>query len=172
MIRAMTLRLCLAGAFALSMVAHSAMAITGAWSGQLQDSNGGEESVTYRFSPAGNPILRFQTRQGYRDMELQAVGQRHEWLLRGQGWARGTVEALSVGPDRVQVIVSIYTESGGGSLLDQSTRRLGLDFVQSGNAVHATVVHDAKSYSSGAGLGLYAGRRAARIQRGTLYPNR
>ena len=172
MVRAMTLRLCLAGAFALSMFAHSAMAITGVWSGQLRDSNGGDESVTYRFSPAGNPILRFQTRQGYRDMEIQAVGQRHEWLLRGRGWARGTVEALSVGPDRVQVVVSIYTESGGGSLLDQSTRRLGLDFVQSGNAVQATVVHDTLSHSSGAGLGLYAGRRAAKVQRGTLYPVR
>src|SRR5437763_17143455 len=129
MIRAMTLRLALAGAFALSIFAHPALAITGVWSGQLRDSNGVDESVTYRFSPAGNPILGFQTRQGYREIELRAAGQRNEWLLRGRGWSRGTVEVLSVGAERVQAVVSIYTESGGGALLDQSERRLALEFV-------------------------------------------
>jgi len=172
MLRTKILRSCLVGSFALSFAACPAQAINGAWSGQLRGANGGDEAVTYRFSPEGNPVLRFQTRQGLREMELRAVGQRHEWLLPGSGWARGKVEALSVGPERVQAVVSIYSEGGGGSLLDQKERRLALDFVQSGSAVQATVVVEALSHSSGAGLGLYAGRQSRNVLRGTLYRDR
>jgi hypothetical protein len=146
------------------------MAITGLWSGQLQSSGGGTEAVTYRFSPNGNPVLGFQTRKGLREIEIRAVGQQQEWLLPGSGWARGTVKALAVAPDHVQAVVSVYSESGGGALLDQRERVLGVEFVQSGNAVKATVVIEATSYSSGNGLGLYAGRRTRNVLSGVLYP--
>jgi hypothetical protein len=170
--RATILKTCLVAAVALSTFAPATQAITGNWTGQLQGTNGATESVTYRFSPTGNPVLRFLTRQGYKDVELRAVGQRQEWLLRGPGWARGTVEALAVGPDRVQAVVRIYTESGGGALLDQKERLIAFEFVQAGGTVQAAVLNEAVGYSSGNGLGLYAGSQTRNVLRGTLYPER
>jgi hypothetical protein len=155
--------------FAVSamLLAKPGFAITGVWSGALNGA-GGSETVTYKFSPRGNPILGFETRSGWQEIELTQVGQTKEWLLPGRGWARGKVDFLSVTPERVQVVVSIYRESGGGSLLDQSKRRLGLDFTQAGTSLKTIVVVESESHGSGSGVGLYAGSRGRQIYQGLL----
>ncbi len=153
----------------LSSGAGPALAITGLWSGEMRDSSGQREAVSYRFSPAGNPVLGLHTRHGYQEVEIQSAGQQHRWLLPGSGLARGTVEALSVHRDRVQAVIAIDTESGGGELLDQRRQRLILDFTQSGRSLHATVIVVESSHSSGSGYGLYASSARRSEYRGVLH---
>ena len=150
----------------------TAMAITGAWTGQLRDSQGNAEVTTYKFSDSGYPILGFATRSGWREIEVRSVGQRHEWLLRGPGYATAVVRALAVTDDRVQVIVGISTNSGSGALLDQGERRLALDFKLSPNGLETVAMSESLNHSSGAGLGLYAGSRSRVVREGVLRPAR
>ena len=152
----------------LAAFATTAMAIQGVWSGPMRDGAGNANTVTYKFSAAGNPILGFATRKGWREIEVQHVGQRHEWLLPGPGYGAGVVEALRVAEDRVQVIVAISINSGGGALLDQGQRRLALDFKLGANGLETVIVRESVNHSSGAGLGLYAGSRARSVAQGVL----
>jgi hypothetical protein len=152
------------------LAANPSFAITGTWTGVLQGESG-SDTVTYKFSADGNPILGFATRSGWQEVEVREVGQTKEWLLPGRGWARARVEALNVTADRVQVVFSIYRESGGGALIDQSRRRLGLDFAQVGAALKTTLVIESNNHSSGNGVGLYASSRGRQIFQGTLQRN-
>ena len=156
---------------ALTLVAAKpSLAITGTWSGLLHGENG-TDTVTYKFSAQGNPILGFATRSGWQEVEVREVGQTKEWLLPGRGWGRARIEALNVTADRVQVVFSLYRESGGGSLIDQSRRRLGLDFAQTGATLQTTLVVESTNHSSGNGVGLYAGSRGRQSIQGVLRRN-
>jgi hypothetical protein len=148
----------------------TAMAITGVWTGHLRDSQGNAEVTTYRFSDSGYPILKFASRGGWREFEVRSVGQRQEWLLRGPGYSTAVVRALAVTNDRVQLILGISTNSGSGALLDQGERRLGLDFKLGSNGLETVVISESLNYSSGAGLGLYAGSRSRFVREGVLRP--
>ena len=152
----------------LAAFASTAMAITGVWSGPIRDSAGNGNTVTYKFSAAGYPMLGFATRKGWREIEVQHVGQRHEWLLPGPGYGTGVVESLHVTRDRVQVVLAISTTSGGGALIDQGQRRLALDFKLGANGLETVIVRESVNHSSGAGLGLYAGSRARSVAQGVL----
>src|SRR6478609_8085855 len=107
--------------FALALVvatclAAPALAITGSWSGRMQSSDRDVELRTYRFAPSGHLVLEYLTRQGPRQVEIRQVGQTQEWQMPGSGIAFGKVETLRVENNRVQAVVSIRQESGGGSL--------------------------------------------------------
>ena len=148
--------------------ATSALAITGAWTGAISDGTHNPQVVTYRFSPTGNPILKFASRNGWREIEVQGVGQRAQWLLPRSGYSTGVVEAFHVGQHHVQVVIAISTTSGGGNLLDQSERRVALDFRLGPNGLETVVAQESLNHSSGVGLGLYAGSRTRAVSQGML----
>jgi hypothetical protein len=145
-----------------------ASAITGVWSGQLYSADGQEDSVMYGFSDAGNPVFPIETRDGTRNIEISRAGQTQEWLVRGGGVARGRVEALSVSANRVHAVVSIYTESGGGSLMNQREQRFDIDFMQAGNGLQVRVATESASYASGSGVGYFGGRSTRNVWQGVL----
>ncbi len=102
------------------------------WIGNLNCDEGGDSEVEYRFAESGNPIYRYETRDGVSETELTSPGQVFRYLPPGGGVTTVEVDSLSVSSDRVSHTESISHEGGAGGTLEQSQSSMATDITLAG----------------------------------------
>lgn len=141
--------------------------LTGTWSGNLRCNNGETVESTYHISPSGNPIYKYQTKNGWREAELASSGQTVRFVPAQGGVVTVTVNSLSTSPERISYALNITEESTSGGTLDQREASVMTDAKLSGAELEVELTVRSMSVVSQPGI-VVPGDESSGVCRGKL----